>query len=114
MRAPSASVPGVRDDPEIPARQLDEHDGDVGGDGLEQRRGELARQQIRQHRRIDQPSNERIVGIGGRADVFAGADLFARRHRLLHFLEIALCAERIEDLGRLLKMPLRGRARAGA
>ena len=57
-----------------PPGSCDEDDGAVGGRRFEQRGGRLASQQIGQRRRIHDPPHDRIVGVGGRDDVFAGAD----------------------------------------
>ena len=113
MRAPSASLPAWAISAHVAARQFDEDHGDIGGDGFEQRRRQLAREQLGQHRRVDQPPHERIVGVGGRADVFAGAGRLRRGHRRADLLEIARGAERLEHLRRVLIVAIGGRLGAG-
>ena len=113
MRAPSASAPANAIRRTSPPGSSAKTAVDVGGDGFEQRRGQLAREQIGQHRGIDQPAHERVVGVGGRADVLAGARRLRRGHRGLHLFEIARRAKRLEDLRRVLIVAIGGRLRAG-
>ena len=70
----------------------------------------------RQDRGIDQPPDQRVVGVGGRADVFAACRAAARPAAPLRAASSRsrVRAERLEDFGRLLKVTIGGRARAGA
>ena len=104
---------GERDQAHIAARQFRKHRGRIGSHGFEQRGGELAREQIGQHRGIDEAANERVIRVGRRADVLAGARRLRRRHRDLHLFEIARRAERLEDLRRVLIVAIRGGLGAG-
>ena len=105
----------MRDHSQVAAGQLDEDDRDIGGDRFEQRRGELAREQLRQDRGVDQPAHERIVGVGGRADVLAGADLLCGRHGRRALRRGRGCAPSdSKHLRGLLKVAIGGRARARA
>ena len=103
----------VRDHADVAAGQFDEHGGGVRGHGFERRGGELARKQVRQHRRIHQPPHQRIVGVGGRADIFAGTRRLRGGHRDAHLFEIAGGAQGLEDLRGVFVMPIRGRFGAG-
>ena len=104
---------GKRDQAHVAARQFRKHRGDIGVDRFEQCGRELAREEIGQHRGIDQAANERIVRVGRRADVLAGARRLRRRHRDVHLFEIARRAKRLEDLRRVLIVTIRGGLRAG-
>ena len=103
----------VGDQADVAAGQFDEHGRGVGGDRFERRGGQLAREQVGQHRRIHQPPHQRIVCVGGRADVFAGARRLRGGHRGAHLFEIARGAQRLEDLRRVFVVPIRRRLGAG-
>jgi hypothetical protein len=61
---------GPGDQAGISARERDEHDGALGFERVSDRRRGLVSQQFRKRRRIDQPSNNRIIGVdGGRRKV---------------------------------------------
>ena len=59
-------APGSGDDAHVATRPGDEDDGGVGLDGFEQRGRGLARQQLRQDRRVHETPHDRFVGVDGR------------------------------------------------
>ena len=86
-----------RDHAYVAVRLLDEQDRAVGGGRLEQRRGGFTPEEIRQRRRIHNPSHDRIVGIRGRDDVFAGPAFRQQRFGEARVGEVAFRAEMLED-----------------
>ena len=86
----------------------------VGRRGFEQGRGRLASEQIRQRRRIHDPPHDRIVGVGGRDDVLAGADRWSAARappRVSARSRSAPSCSKTAD--GLVEMALGDRARAG-
>ena len=104
---------GEGDDADVAVRQLDEQHRAVGGGRFEQRRRGLAPEQIGQRRRIHDPPHDRIVGIRGRDDVFARADLRQQRLGEPRVGEVAFGAELLEDGEGRGEMALGDRAGAG-
>ena len=103
---------GECDDAHVSARQLHEDDGAVAAGGFDQGQGGLASEQIREGGRIDNPADDRIIGVGGRDDVLAGSDLgqqLARRHGVG---EVALGAELLKDGEGLVEIAFGDGARA--
>ena len=85
----------------------------VRGRRFEQRGRGFASEQIRQRRRVHNPPHDRIVGIGRRDDVLAGADRGQQRLRDVRIVDVAFGAELLENAQRLVQMALGDRARAG-
>ena len=113
-RAVSSSHPAVATTLHVAAGELDEHSRAVAVGGFEQRRRGLASEQIGQRRGVHDPPHDRIVGVGRRDDVLAGARAWPSSvARGACVGEIALGAELLEDGVRLVEMALGDRARAG-
>ena len=104
---------GRRHHAHVAPGQVDEDHRAVAGGGFDHRRGRLAAQQIRQSRRVHDSPDDRIVGVGGRDDVFARADRGQQAAGILGVGGVALRAELLEDADRLVEMAFGDRARAG-
>ncbi len=64
---------GEGDHAQVAAGRRHRHHGDVGQHRLAHRHRQLVGEQIGQHRRVHQALDERVVGVGGRPEVDAGA-----------------------------------------
>ena len=104
---------GARDDFHGTTRSLDVDDDAVGGGGFGQRRSGFTAEEVGQCGRVDQPSNDGIVGIGGRQDICTRSDIREQRPGVVCIAQVALGAQFFEDRLRDVQVPFSGRTRAG-
>ena len=104
---------GARNHANVTAREFGVDDRDIGRNGLKQRGGQLAGEQVRQYRGIHQSPYQRVVGVGRGAHVLTGARWLVGSHFSLDLLEVSRGAKRAEHLGGVLIVPVGRRSRAG-
>ena len=104
----------MRQHTQLTSPGLDEDHGRIGANRFEQRGGQLARQEIRQDGGVHHAADERIIGVGGRADVLARHCRQRRGHRVPSVLQIARGPQRLEHFGGFTNVSLGHGTRAGA